>query len=152
MSSFTSRRTIENCLISARNIRATACAYAAFSTYAQHVHYPNLELKRDRFHVFHRPETPLTVAVDEGAELKHDVTCLRSAHWSLQSVVPLRSLVNVQFLNSKPTDFTLSTDGDAVHSSQWTKGRSLNMASHVFVHVQSKTPWRFLGLFIPQEK
>ena len=29
----------------------------------------------------------------------------------------------------------------AVHSSQWTNGRSLNMASHVFVHVQSKTPY-----------
>ena len=30
--------------------------------------------------------------------------------------------------------------GKALHSSQWTKGRSVNMASHVFVHVQSKTP------------
>ena len=38
------------------------CACAAFSTYAQHVHYPNLELKTDRFHVVHRPVTPLTVA------------------------------------------------------------------------------------------
>ena len=35
----------------------------------------------------------------------------------------------------------------AVHSSQWTKGRSLNMASHVFVHVQSKTPYSSLPRF-----
>ena len=38
-----------------------------FSTCAQHVHCPNLELKSDRFHVVHGSVAPL--AVDEGAEL-----------------------------------------------------------------------------------
>ena len=33
-----------------------------------------------------------------------------------------------------------STHAGAVHSSQWTKGRSLNMASHVFVHLNRKLP------------
>ena len=70
------------------------CACAVFSTCAQHVHCPNLELKSDWFHVVHGSVAPLAVAGGWGAELKHDVTCLCSVHWSLQSVVTLRSLHN----------------------------------------------------------
>ena len=76
MSSFTSRRTIENCLMSARSIRATA----------------------------HAPRSQLTL-----------------------------NMFTTQILNSKATGFTLFTDRWPVASSQWMKGRSLNMTSHVFV-------------------
>ena len=41
-----------------------------------------------------------------------------------------------------------STHAGAVHSSQWTKGRSLNMASHVFVHVNRKLPIVYCLLYV----
>ena len=53
------------------------------------------------------------------------------------------TIVNVQILNSKPTDFTLSIHRP-VHSSQWTKGRSFNMASHFTYNRKLPTiliPW-----------
>ena len=46
------------------------CACAVFSTCAQHVHCPNLELKSDWFHVVHGSVAPLAVAGGWGAELK----------------------------------------------------------------------------------
>ena len=71
------------------------CACAVFSTCAQHVHCPNLELKSDWFHVVHGSVAPLRWRwlVDEGRSLSM-ITCLCSVHWSLQSVVTLRSLHN----------------------------------------------------------
>ena len=47
--------------MSARNIRAAAHAPRSQRTLNMST-YPNLELKTDRFHVVHRPVTPLTVA------------------------------------------------------------------------------------------
>ena len=44
--------------MSARNIRATAHAPRS-----QHVHYPNLKLKTDWFHVVYRPVTPYAIIV-----------------------------------------------------------------------------------------
>ena len=56
--------------------------------------YPNLELQTDRFHVVHRPVTPVHSSLwTKGAELKHGVTCLRSRRTienSLLSIVEIR--------------------------------------------------------------
>ena len=60
-------------IMSACSTRATAHAPRA-QRIRWHVHYPDLQLQTDRFHVVHRPW---------GAELKHDI-------------IRLRSLVNVQ--------------------------------------------------------
>ena len=117
------------------------CTCAAFSTYAQHVRYPNLNSKATGFTLLTDRWRVDSSQWTKGRSLNMTSHFFVPLMVPLQSVVPLHSRivinVNVQILNSKPTDFTLST----VHSSQWTKGRSLNTASQVYVHVQSKTPY-----------
>ena len=91
MSSFTDRRTIKNCLMSARNMRAAAhapCSQRALSMFT----CPNLERKFDRFHVVHG----IGGAVGggwwmRGAELSRIFVLLTDLY---KSAVPLRSLHN----------------------------------------------------------
>ena len=73
---------------------------------------------------------------------KHDVTFLRSAHGS----ATISGSAAFTSHKRQRTNLELQTDRfhvvhRPIHSSQWTKGRSLNTASHVYVHVQSKNPY-----------
>ena len=90
MSSFTDRRTIKNCLMSARNMRAAAhapCSQRALSMFTAQI----LNAKSTDFTLFTDRWRRWRWLVDGGGGA---VTYLCSAHWSLQSAVPLRSLHN----------------------------------------------------------
>ena len=88
--------------MSARNMRAAAhapCSQRALSMFTAQILNSRLVSRCSRIGGAHRVTcnsmvAPLAVAGGWGAELKHDVTCLCSVHWSLQSVVTLRSLHN----------------------------------------------------------
>ena len=97
------------------------CTCAAFSTYAQHVHYPNLNSKATGFTLFTDRWRVDSSQWTKGRSLNMTSHFFVPLMVPLQSVVPLGSLVinvNVQILNSKPTDFTLSTDRFTIASDE----------------------------------
>ena len=82
LSTLTSRCAIENCIMSARNIRATAHAPCS-----QHTFNQNLEPKTDQFHGLYSTGDAIDFTSGRRAELKHDVICLRlvNSTWSIWS-------------------------------------------------------------------
>ena len=138
VSSFTGRRTIKNCLC----LPAAARSQRVLNVSTAQV----LNSKSIGFTLSRTGDAALTVAVDEGAELRHDVTCFRSARFvQVHCSTCNRGRAPYPSLELQTDRFHVvhgPVRGDAVHmhSGRWTRGRSLIMASHAFVHVQSKTP------------